>query len=210
MSAMPQPRPLVLCIDDEATGLHIRRLLLEHAGFSVLAAGTPGEALQLFREHPVRAVVTDHLMGRSTGTNLAAAMKRIKPAVPIILLSGTTDIPRGAEHVDIFISKTDGPDRLLQALANLTAASAADSAPAGPPFEGLSLQAWLAAVVGNSDDAIFSKTLEGTILSWNRAAERMYGYRPEEIIGKPVAMLEAPEGPHNVPEIMERLKRGEP
>ncbi len=205
----PPPRPLVLCIDDEDTGLHIRRLLLEHAGFSVLAAGTPGEALQLFRENPVSAVVTDHLMGRSTGTNLAAAMKRIKPAVPIILLSGTTDIPRGAEQVDIFVSKTDGPDRLLQALRDLTAAPVAEPAPAGPAFGDLSLQALLAAVVGNSDDAIFSKTLDGTILSWNRAAERMYGYRADEIIGKPVTMLEAPEGPHNVPEIMQRLRRGD-
>ncbi len=210
MSATPQPpRALILCIDDEDTGLHIRRLLLEHAGFSVLAAGTPGEALQLFRENPVRAVVTDHLMGRSTGTNLAAAMKRIKPAVPIILLSGTTDIPRGAEQVDIFISKTDGPDRLLQALKDLTA-TASSSAPAGSAFGGLSLQALLAAVVGNSDDAIFSKTLDGTILSWNHAAERMYGYRADEIIGKPVTMLEAPEGPRNVSQLLEQLRCGEP
>ena len=43
----------------------------------------------------------------------------------------------------------------------------------------------LASIVESSDDAIFSKTLDGTVLSWNQAAERIYGYKAEEVIGKP-------------------------
>ena len=51
----------------------------------------------------------------------------------------------------------------------------------------------MAAIVENSDDAIFSKTIEGIITSWNPAADRMYGYSREEIVGKPVDLL-SPQG----------------
>ena len=51
----------------------------------------------------------------------------------------------------------------------------------------------LAAIVQSSDDAILSKSLDGTILSWNRGAERIYGYSAEEVVGKPVSFLAPPD-----------------
>jgi diguanylate cyclase (GGDEF)-like protein/PAS domain S-box-containing protein len=68
--------------------------------------------------------------------------------------------------------------------------------------------AHLAAVVQASDDAIVSHALDGTILSWNAAAERMYGYTASEAAGRSIAML-VPGGRDDVPEILERLRRGE-
>jgi len=67
----------------------------------------------------------------------------------------------------------------------------------------------LAAIVESSDDAIFSKSLDGTILTWNAGAERMYGYAAAEVIGRPVVMLAAPDRINEVPEILARLARGE-
>jgi PAS domain S-box-containing protein len=67
----------------------------------------------------------------------------------------------------------------------------------------------LAAIVESSDDAIIGKSLEGTIVSWNRGAERLYGYTAEEILGKPLAVLVPPDQTNELPEIMECVKRGE-
>jgi len=67
----------------------------------------------------------------------------------------------------------------------------------------------LASIVACTDDAIFSKTLEGIITSWNASAERIYGYSAEEAIGYPVSMLVPIDRPDEIPEMLERLKRGE-
>src|SRR5437588_4214344 len=70
-------------------------------------------------------------------------------------------------------------------------------------------RAQLAAVVESSEDAIFNKALDGTVLTWNRAAKEMYGYSPEEIIGKNVTVLAPPEKSTEIAGILERLGRGE-
>jgi len=67
----------------------------------------------------------------------------------------------------------------------------------------------LAAVVEFSDDAIVTKTLDGIIASWNKGAERMFGYRAEEMIGKSVTILIPAGHVNEEPTILERLKRGE-
>ena len=66
----------------------------------------------------------------------------------------------------------------------------------------------MVSIVESSDDAIISKTLEGTIVSWNKGAERLYGYSAEEVKGHPVSILMPPERADDFPEIMAKLKRG--
>ncbi|HEX9243165.1 MAG TPA: PAS domain S-box protein [Anaeromyxobacter sp.] len=67
----------------------------------------------------------------------------------------------------------------------------------------------LASIVNSSDDAIDSKTLDGVITSWNPAAEEMYGYASEEIIGKNISMLSHPDRPEEMDEILEKIRNGE-
>ena len=67
----------------------------------------------------------------------------------------------------------------------------------------------LAAIVESSDDAILSKTLDGIITSWNQAAERLYGYFAEEVVGQPISMLVPSDRPEEVPEILRKVRRGE-
>jgi PAS domain S-box-containing protein len=68
---------------------------------------------------------------------------------------------------------------------------------------------WLSAIIESADDAIISKTLDGIIASWNRGAERIFGYRAEEVIGKPVLILIPQDHQDEEPEILKRIKAGE-
>ena len=67
----------------------------------------------------------------------------------------------------------------------------------------------LAAIVENSDDAIISATLDGVIVSWNEAAERIYGYAAQEAIGHSASMLVPQSHANELLEILERIRRGE-
>jgi PAS domain S-box-containing protein len=67
----------------------------------------------------------------------------------------------------------------------------------------------LAAIVDSSDDAILSKDLDGVITSWNRSAERLYGYTASEAIGQPVTMLMPRDRFDEEPQILARIRRGE-
>jgi PAS domain S-box-containing protein len=71
------------------------------------------------------------------------------------------------------------------------------------------LRSQLAAIVDSSDDAIIGKSLDGTIRSWNKGAERIFGYAAKEVIGQPISLLLPPGRQGEEPAIVERLKRGE-
>ena len=67
----------------------------------------------------------------------------------------------------------------------------------------------MALIVESSDDAIIAKTLEGTILTWNAAAERLYGYSAGEVVGSSVSILVPPESIDELPHLLARIRQGE-
>ena len=81
-----------------------------------------------------------------------------------------------------------------------------ESAQYGNPTGGLTD---LATIVESAEDAIMAKTLDGVIVSWNKGAERIYGYTGEEIIGKSIGILAPPGRTDEIPGILKKIKNGE-
>jgi CheY-like chemotaxis protein len=107
-------KPFILCVDDEELGLQIRKAVLERAGYSVLTALNGREGLDAFSSDPVDLVILDYSMPGMHGGDVALEMRRLRPQVPIILLSAYVNLPAEVTRiVDCSILKGDGPELLL-------------------------------------------------------------------------------------------------
>jgi CheY-like chemotaxis protein len=114
----------ILCIDDEALGLQIRRAVLERAGFQVLTATNGPQGLSLFSDNAIDAVLLDYLMPEMDGGAIARAIRARNPQVPILLHSACVDVPAEVVGiVDSTLAKGEGPQVLISRLAQLIEAS---------------------------------------------------------------------------------------
>jgi CheY-like chemotaxis protein len=116
-------KELILCVDDEENQLAVRKLVLEQAGYAVLAASSGQQALALLAGHPIDLVLSDHLMPGLTGTELARQIKAGNPDLPVILISAVNEIPEDAAYADLFMSKLDGPQAMCQNISAVLARS---------------------------------------------------------------------------------------
>ena len=111
---------VLLCIDDNEDVLECEKLFLESFGYIVLTAASGSKALELASIYPVDVVIVDYLMPEMNGQEVAIEMRRLKPQAPIIMLSGTVDVPEQAlKLVDAFIAKDRLASQLLPAIAQL-------------------------------------------------------------------------------------------
>ena len=109
----------LLCVDDNQVALDLRKQVLESFGYSVLIASDSTAALELFSSCEVDLVISDHLLQGGTGTQLAAAMKKLKPDIPIAIISGLPEAPEGMEYADLFICKVDPIPEVVQKISEL-------------------------------------------------------------------------------------------
>ena len=120
---------LILCVDDETIGLQVRRMLLERAGYRVLTALDGPTGLELFENEPVEAVVLDFAMPGMTGGEVASHMRKVKPEVPILMLSAYTSLPVDvSESVNLYMTKGEGAPALLRKLSSLVDGDASQEA----------------------------------------------------------------------------------
>lgn len=116
-------RPVILCVDDEELPLTLRRLVLEKQGYEVIPARSADVAAKLIETRIPDLVLTDLLMPGGSGSELARRVKQAHPALPVVLISGVNEIPEDAIHVDLFISKVEGPARMCDQIAAVLAQS---------------------------------------------------------------------------------------
>jgi len=110
----------ILCIDDETDLLFIRKRLLESEGYEVIEAETGEQGVQLFQSNKIDLVVVDYWMAGMNGLAVSRAIKKLNPAVPIIMLSGLAELPgEGVGIADRWILKGRATRDLLDAIKAL-------------------------------------------------------------------------------------------
>jgi PAS domain S-box-containing protein len=135
--------------------------------------------------------------------NIEAVLASVSPANRVVVSQNRVVRADGAIRRTQWTNRAlyDGQDRLLELQAvghDITERTRAEEDAAR-----------LAAIVASADDAIISKTLDGVITSWNRAAERIFGYSSEEAVGQPITIIIPPDRREEEVGILGRLKRGE-
>jgi len=201
---------LLMVEDSEAdTWLIVREL--QRAGFRpeferVETAGAMRDALEA---HPWDLIISDYSMPLFGGPAALALYHEKGLDIPFISVSGVIGETTAVEMMKAGAHDYLMKDHLVRLAPAVTRElRAAQERRVNKQAE--AARAHLAAIVQSCDDAIVSQTLDGTILSWNPGAERLYGYTALEIIGRSISVLVPPDRPGELPKIFEMLKRGEP
>jgi len=128
-------KPMILCVDDEVNGLIAREFVLRQHGYDVVVTTSGRESLDLLEEVDVDAVILDYRMPEMMGDVVAERMKRLRPEVPIMMLSAQDCVPPEALHAaDSFVPKNTPPEQFVDAVHDMVAA--------GSPFFHRWLQNW--------------------------------------------------------------------
>ena len=115
----PISERVILCVDDDPMILQYEKTLLEVSGYTVLAASSGKDALQLVTTCAFDAVILDYGMPGMSGQDIAREIKRVRPQLAIILVSGS-DVPTDVlALVDAFVVKVEAWQKLLPTLAEL-------------------------------------------------------------------------------------------
>jgi PAS domain S-box-containing protein len=112
-------QPTLLCIDDEENGLRVRKWLFEAEGFQVLTARDGQTGIDLFKTNPIDAVILDYSMPKMDGVTVAETLKKLRSAVPIIMLSGYPLPATANRSIDAIITKGESPAALLTKTSSL-------------------------------------------------------------------------------------------
>lgn len=195
----------ILAIEDNPGDLKIIHVLLAESRheFEIINASNLKQAQILLRNEKIDAILLD--LGLPDSNDLATFRKVMKIAVgvPIIILSGSVDeelamtaVQEGAQ--DYLVKGSINSELLTHAIIYAIVRNNSDNT-----IEEFS------ELIENFNEAVICKTLNGTIISWNKAATRLYGYEKDEIIGKSISIIIPPEAESDLDYIMSRAIKGE-
>jgi DNA-binding NtrC family response regulator len=112
----------ILCVDDDVDGMASRREVLESAGHEVREAASADEALRIMKTEEIELAIVDYYLANTNGLALATDMKRLNPALAIIMLSGFGQLPgEGVGIMNSWILKGSGPKQLLREVQKVIA-----------------------------------------------------------------------------------------
>ncbi|HSY17440.1 MAG TPA: PAS domain S-box protein [Candidatus Acidoferrales bacterium] len=159
-------------------------------------------------QHEWDVIISDYYLPQFSGPEALKLVKESKIDVPFIMISGVC-----GEEVAVQVMKAGADDFVLKSnFSRLAPAIEREMAAAQLRREKVKADTamrHLAAIVESSEDAIYSKNMDSVIVSWNRAAERIFGYRAEEIIGHSIAKLFPLNQRDELLDIMSAVRRSE-
>lgn len=121
------PQPNILIVDDNALMLLTLTRILEQHDYSVLGASSASSALQLVKSKPVDLVITDYNLPGG-GSELGPALKRLRPKLPLVVLSGDPEAAQAAEYADLLLPKPQEPEKLMAEIRRLLQQRSAEQA----------------------------------------------------------------------------------
>jgi PAS domain S-box-containing protein len=209
---MAIPNPLrVLVVEDSVDDTFFIVRELQRGGYNVdfERVETPAGMESALKSRSWDLIISDFSMPLFGGPAALALYRQSKLDMPFILVSGTMGediavemLKSGAHH---YVMK-DNLGKLVPAVSRELLAS--EQRRICREIE--AAQAYLASIVSSCEDAIIGKTLDGTVVSWNTGAERLYGYKAAEMIGRSINVLCPHYRPEEMKETLERIKLGEP
>lgn len=200
----------VLVVEDSENDALLVLEELRRKNFSPLhqRVQTAGEMTAALQRRPWDVVISDYVMPNFSGPDALLLLREKGPDIPFIVVSGTY-----GEEAAVHMMKAGANDYIVKGnLSRLAPAieremNAAKSRRARLKAEENSRL--LAAIVESTDDAIYATNLDGSVASWNHAAETIFGYRADEIIGRSIAMLFPSDKRDELIGLMERINKGE-
>ena len=205
------PGPLrILMVEDSANDTLLLAAELKRGGYDpvferVETAASMQAALEV---HEWDLIICDYSMPHFSGPEALALYLQWALDIPFISVSGAV----GEETVAELI-KAGAHDYVMKSnLARLVPAVKRELRAAQERRDRRQTEAasaYLASIVQFCDDAIIGKTLDGTVVSWNTGAERLYGYSAAEMIGRSISVLVPSHRPAELPEIYDAIRRGE-
>ena len=199
----------VLVVEDSENDTKLLLEELRQKGYEAVheRVQTATELTAALNRHTWDVVLSDYALPRFSGPDALKLLREKGMDVPFIAISGTC-----GEEAAVDMMKAGASDYIVKNnLSRLVPAierelEVAQSRRARARAE--AAMQFLAAIVESTDDAIYGKGLDGTIISWNKAAERIFGYAADEIIGHSVSILYPLDRRDELIDIMERIRRG--
>jgi len=216
----------ILLVDDEARNLEVLDSILEAPDRQLIRAHSAEEAMLVLLQNDFAAIVLDIQLPDMSGIELAKLIKLRKRSqhIPIIFLTahyhedhdvlsgydvGAVDYLTKPVNPQILKSKVNVFVELFRINRALAATNLSlENEIAGRKQAELAHDR-LAAIVESSSDAILGKTMKGIITSWNRGAQRLFGYTAEEVVGRSVSMLIPPDRSDELELVLESFQREE-
>src|SRR5687767_13947731 len=192
----------VLVVEDNPGAAELARRALGRLGVTAVLAGDVEAALAELRQTAFSAVLLDYRLPKGDAWEVLEAAQAATPKIPVILVTAmgaervaAEAIRRGA--ADYLIKGEDLQTDLTQSLERVFSEHETERD-----------KALLAAVVDSSEDAILCVALDGTVLTYNVGAEKIFGHAREEIVGRPVWTLYTPEATDQFPRLLALAEQG--